>query len=321
MGRRLACACVAALTVALAPRAVCAQRLEASGGGTVTVGDTATIELRAVLPDGASIAGDPHPRDSLPSSVRLLAMDTLPRAADGAYRYRARIAFFQTGSLTSPAFALPYRRAGAEVPDSLVSGAVLVTVTATLPDTAIAMRDIRPIASLGGSAGSASRWWLVVVAALLVAAGAAILLRGRRPRRTQMPEAQAGHPLGAYEAARARLRALGESDLATHDVARVYDEATDTLRRYLESAHDIPAVHRTTPELLRALPPALAGHAGATRALLGEADLVKFARLRPDAQVARDFVARSADVLDAWHETAAPPALAPVAAGATDALR
>lgn len=322
MGRRLACACVAALTVALAPRAICAQHLEASGGGTVTVGDTVTVDLRAMLPEGASIAGDPHPRDSLPSSVRLLAMDTLPRAADGAHRYRARIAFFQTGSLTSPAFALPYRRAGAEggVPDSVVSGAVLVTVTATLPDTAIAMRDIRPIASLGGSAGSASRWWLVAVALLLASAGAALALRARRTRTSPVPDAPAEPPLGAYEAARARLRALGESDLATHDVARVYDEATDTLRRYLESAHDIPAAHRTTPELLRTLPAALAGHAGATRALLGEADLVKFARLRPDAQAARAFVARSADVLEAWHE-AASPALAPAGTGATDALR
>ncbi|HEX6809357.1 MAG TPA: hypothetical protein VF118_15320 [Gemmatimonadaceae bacterium] len=320
MRGRLACACVAALTVALAPRAVCAQHLEASGGGTVTVGDTVTIDLRATLPDGASIAGDPHPRDSLPNSVRLLGMDTLPRAADGAHRYRARIAFFQTGSLTSPAFALPYRRAGAEVPDSVVSGAVLVTVDATLPDTAVAMRDIRPIASLGGSTGSASRWWLVLVAALLVAAAAAIALRARPRPRIAIRAAPADLPLGAYEAARARLRALGESDLAARDVARFYDEVTDTLRRYLEAAYHIPAVHRTTPELLRTMPISLAGHARAAGALLGEADLVKFARLRPDAYVARAFAARAADVLESWHD-AGTEELVATGTGAPDALR
>jgi len=320
MHGRLACAYLAALTVALAPRAVCAQHLDASGGGTVTVGDTVTIDLRATLPDDASIAGDPHPRDSLPNSVRLLAMDTLPRAADGAHRYRARIAFFETGSLTSPAFALPYRRAGAEVPDSVVSGAVLVTVMATLPDTAIAMRDIRPIASLGGSAGSASHWWLIAVAALLLAAGAAMVLRSSRRPNAAMPAAPIEPPLGAYETARARLRALAASDLAARDVARYYDEVSDTLRRYLEAAHDIPAVHRTTPELIRALPGALAGHAAATAALLGEADLVKFARLRPDADVARAFVARATNVLDAWHD-AATPVLAAAGAGDADAVR
>lgn len=319
MRARLACAVAAALLVALAPRAARAQHLDASGGGTVTVGDTVTIELRATLPDGASIAGDPHPRDSLPSSVRLLAMDTLPRAANGAYRYRARIAFFQTGSLTSPAFALPYRRAGAEVPDSMVSGAVLVTVEATLPDTATAMRDIRPIASLGGSSGSASRWWVIVVVALLVAAAAAIVHRARGRRRIPAPAAPVEPPLGAYEAARARLRALGDSGLAVHDVARFYDEVTDVLRRYLEAAHDIPAVHRTTPELLRALPAGLAG-GEAARDVLGEADLVKFARLRPGAHLARAFAEHARDLLEAWHDDATPP-LTATGAGTHDALR
>jgi len=300
-----ACVCLAALTIALAPRAAAAQHLDASGGGTVTVGDTVTIDLRATLPDGASIAGDPHPRDSLPNSVRLLSLDTLPRAADGARRYRARIAFFQTGSLTSPAFALPYRRAGAEAADSVVSGAVLVTVMATLPDTAVAMRDIRPIASFGGSARSASPWWIVAIAGLLVAAAWAIVRRARRHRPEPIPAAPIDQPLGAYEAARARLRALGDSDLASRDVARFYDEVTDTLRRYLEAAHEIPAVHRTTPELLRTLPAALAPSAAATGALLGEADFVKFARLRPDLPSARAFAAHAADLLDAWHESAA----------------
>jgi len=311
---RPACVCLAALTVALAPRAAAAQHLEVSGGGTVTVGDTVTIDLRATLPDGASIAGDPHPRDSLPNSVRLLELDTLPRAVDGAHRYRARIAFFQTGSLTTPAFALPDRRAGAEATDSVVSGAVLVTVMATLPDTAVAMRDIRPIASFGGAAGSASRWWLVVIAALLAAAGAAIARRARGHRPAPMPAAPIEQPLGAYDAARARLRGLGDTELASRDVARFYDEVTDTLRRYLEAAHDIPAVHRTTPELLRTLPAALAPSAAATGALLGEADFVKFARLRPDLAAARAFAARAAGLLEAWHESAA-SALAGLAAG------
>lgn len=320
MRRRLACACLAALATGLAPASARPQHFEASGGGTVTVGDTVTIELRATLPDGASIAGDPHPRDSLPNSVRLLAIDTLPRAADGGHRYRARIAFFQTGSLTSPAFALPYRRAGAEVPDSAVSGAVLVTVMATLPDTAIAMRDIRPIASLGGSAGPASRWWLVVVAALLAAAGAVVALRARGRRPAPTPAAPVEPPLGAYEAARSRLRALGDADLASRDVARFYDDVADTLRRYLEAAHHIPAAHRTTPELLRTLPAPLALSAAAAGTLLGEADLVKFARLRPDFHAALAFVERAADVLEAWHESAA-SAHAATGAGARDALR
>jgi hypothetical protein len=305
------------MAVLLTPRAARAQHLEASGGGTVTVGDTVTIVLRAILPAGATIAADPHPRDSLPNSVRLLAMDTLPRAPDGARRYRARIAFFQTGSLTSPAFAVGYRRAGEEVPDSIVSGAVLVTVTPTLPDTAVAMRDIRPIASLGGAAAGASRWWIAAIAVLIAAAAAAVALRSRRRPRAAMPAAPAAPPLGAYEAARRHLVALASSALIGSDVAAFYDDVTDALRRYLEAEFGIPAVHRTTPELLRVLPPALAETEAATSAALGEADFVKFARLRPSADTARAFLAGAVALLDQWHDAA----LMPNAAEEADALR
>jgi len=317
-------AALGALALAAAPRTPRAQQLAASGGGTVTVGDTVTIVLRATLPAGATIAGDPHPRDSLPSSVRLYALDTLPPSAGGAARYRARIGFFQTGSLTSPAFALPYRRAGAEAPDSVVSGAVLVTVTPTLPDTAIAMRDIRPFAALGGSSGGGSRWWLVAVLALVLAAAVAVGLRARaRGGAPAARPAVAEPPLGAYEAARERLEALAASNLAARDVAGVYDHATDALRRYLEAVHDTPAIHRTTPELLAALPAGLAATRAAARALLGDADLVKFARLRPGASAAGAFVERAIQLLDAWHEAEPAPAGAgaPAAAQEADALR
>lgn len=304
----------------LAPGVARAQHLEASGGGTVTVGDTVTIVLRATLPAGATIATDPHPRDSLPNSVRLVALDTLPRAADGARRYRARIAFFQTGSLTSPAFALGYRRAGEETADSMLSGAVLVTVTPTLPDTAVAMRDIRPIASLGSSEGGASRWWIVAIAGLLAAAVAAVAVRARRRRDVAIPVLRVAPPLGAYEAARHGLHTLASSSLSDTDVARFYDDVTDVLRRYLEAEYGVPAVHRTTPELLRTLPAALAGSAPATAAALGEADFVKFARLRPRADAAGAFLVRASALLDEWH-SATPSTHDNLAAQKTDALR
>jgi len=54
--------------------------------------------------------------------------------------------------------------------------------------------------------------------------------------------------------------------------------------------------------------------------VLGEADLVKFARLRPDPGAARAFVERAAALLDQWH-AAAPPQLASVAPEEADAFR
>lgn len=305
---RIGIALAAALIGAAVPRVAHAQRLEVSGGGVVTIGDSVTLMLRATLPAGAIADGLPHPRDSLPSSVRLLSVDSLRRRGDNALLYRARIALYQVGSLTSPAFALTYHMPEQEQPDSVVSGAVLVTVIATLPDTAVAMRDIRPLAPLGGEA--VSHGWMIFIAALVVATLVALAVRARRgavvPDAAALPPVQ---PLTAYETARARLDEIRRAGWSDADVARHYDEAADVLRRYLEGAHGVPAVRRTTPELLRDLPDSLrvGGAAAELGALLGEADLVKFARFRPRPRAAAPFLARIEALLEGWHAAPAPP--------------
>ncbi|HEY7878372.1 MAG TPA: hypothetical protein VIC55_09105 [Gemmatimonadaceae bacterium] len=303
---RIAFALVTAVLVSVAPRAARAQRLDVSGGGTVTIGDPVTLVLHAALPAGATVESPPHPRDSLPSSVRLIGVDTIRRAGDGALLYRARVAFYETGSLTSPAFALTYRMPGREALDSVVSGALLVTVMATLPDTAIAMRDIRPFAALGGQ--ESTRWWVAVIAALIAGAIAAIVIRARRrtPARLAVP-AESVRPLSAYEAARAHLDAVRRAGWLDGDVERHYEEIAETLRRYLEHAHAVPAVRRTTSELLRTLPDALRAEGMDVElgAMLGEADLVKFARLRPAARPALAFLERATALLDRLHAASA----------------
>lgn len=308
---------LAALLIGAAAPAAHAQRLAVSGGGTVTIGDTVTLALRATLPAGAVPDGPPHPRDSLPSSVRLLDVQPLRGAGDSTVAYRARIALYQTGSLTSPAFALTYHLPQEERTDSVVSGAVLVTVMATLPDTASVMRDIRPLAPLGGA--SSWPWWIVLIVALAVATVVALVVRARgRARHAIAAVPVTAPPPGAYDAARIRLDEIRRAGWATTDVARHYEAAADVLRGYLARAHGVPAVHRTTSELLRELPGTLTD-GGELAALLGEADLVKFARLRPPPRPALAFLDRVAALLDRWHAAEPPGTAEPVEAA--DAVR
>jgi hypothetical protein len=90
----------------------------------------------------------------------------------------------------------------------------------------------------------------------------------------------------------------------------------DALRDYLEAADGFPARERTTTELLWSLPPRLAEGALRRRVqeVLGDADLVKFARLRPGPDEAARYATRARDLLERWHRAA------PVNEG-VDALR
>jgi len=90
----------------------------------------------------------------------------------------------------------------------------------------------------------------------------------------------------------------------------------DVLRGYIEATEEIPARERTTGELVWVIPPHLS-HSGLReelRDLLDEADLVKFARRRPDPKSAEQFLARCRELLRQWHESS--PAAARVESGA-----
>ena len=99
-------------------------------------------------------------------------------------------------------------------------------------------------------------------------------------------------------------------------VARHYEAVIDVLRDYLETAEGLPAKEWTTGELIWGLPPQLSddGLRDEFHGLLDQADLVKFARFRPGAETAGNFLEQCRALLQRWHEISPTAALA-------DALR
>jgi hypothetical protein len=147
-----------------------------------------------------------------------------------------------------------------------------------------------------------------------VAGVAWLLARRRRPARLTAavsvePPVVPPAPPDPYSVALARLEAIeGERLAGRGEVERHYESLADVLREYLETAERIPAPERTTTELLWSLPPRLA-EAGLRRRVqevLGAADLVKFARRRPSAMEAASYSRAARDLLDRWHQAAAP---------------
>ena len=103
-------------------------------------------------------------------------------------------------------------------------------------------------------------------------------------------------------------------DWATRpDIESHYAETADVLRRYLADAHGVPALERTTPELLGTLPGHLAVPPAGDEAgeLLGAADLVKFALYAPSAPAPAAVLVSARSILTGWDAAGAPPGGAP----------
>ncbi len=270
-----------------------------------SVGDSVTIRFQIRLHERD------QPLDSIPQvvgalspGVRVLSVEKLSRSAARVYEGSARIAFYRPGRRPIPIFGLPFMRIVEGVSHAtLPSDSAFVDITPVLAAGNPALKDIRELERRPLSPGTG------LALALLPAAGLYLLLRRRRQRRPVLVEPEPQPDPAAptpYEIALECLDRL-ERDRwpAQGNVTRHYETAARVLRQYLEQAHEVGALERTTSELLWALPLQLSreGLRGRCHDVLGEADMVKFAEARPGDWEAADFLQRTRHLLEAWHES------------------
>jgi hypothetical protein len=271
-----------------------------------TVGDSVTLRFRVRL-DERDLLFDTIPQTvgTLPPGVRILSVEKMSRTPDRIFHGRARIAFYRPGKQPIPIFGLPFMRAVKGVQRAtLASDSAFVEITPLLPAGNQPLKDIvelerRPVSLIP----------LLALALLLTAAAASpALIRRRRRRLPVLPEPEAPAETVAptpYQIALDRLEAVeGERWPSRGNVAAHYEAVAQILRQYLEEAEDVGACERTTSELLWALPPYLsrAGLRDRCHDLLSEADMVKFAKVRPGDAAAADFLQRARHLLGAWHQ-------------------
>jgi hypothetical protein len=272
-----------------------------------TVGDTITLQFRVRL-DERDLLFDtvPKPARTPPDWIRIFAVEKLQRQPDRIFLGRARIAFYRPGRQPVPLFELPFMRSVKGLSrGTLTSDSAFVEVVPVLQNGASAtLRDIKePVREKGPSALG-----LVLALAALALAGW-LTWRARRTPAAPAPvpaEAPPPRPPDPYDVAVARLAEIEAERWAARDIVRHYEAITDALRDYLE-AHGVPARERTTSELRWTLPPRLL--AGGTRRrfeeVFDEADLVKFARRRPDGAAASAFLVHARELLARWRHAAA----------------
>jgi hypothetical protein len=285
--------------------------------GRVTVGDPVSLRLVLRQYEGDALLEQvPHPLASLADGVRLLWVDSMRPVALRRLEARARVAFYRPGSQTIPPFAIDFRRGAVILHGTMTSEPVPIEIVPVLmPGNGGTLRDIKEIAE---HPGPDPRLLLLAAAAVAVTAWA---LR-RRERRVPVPApvlatvdlAPLERP-DPFAAALDRLAQIESFGWAAAEVERHYTAVTDAMRDYLAAAEGIPARERTSRELLTVLPPHLS--AGELRQgcaeLLTQADLVKFARRRPDRGAASDFLVQARRLLTGWREAARLPVAAAAA--------
>jgi hypothetical protein len=272
------------------------------------LGDSVTVRFRLVLNDRDLLTDTtPRPVAELPAGVRILSVEPLRRGADRTFTGTVRLAFYRTGKREIPAFGLPWVQVVTGHRGVVTHEPFEVEVASTIPAGNPPLRDIREPES---PPGFGVLWALLGVGA----AGGIAWLATRRRKRRPAPEpepiaapAAPPPPPDPFSVALARLGAIdAERWGARGDVDRHYELVADVLRDYLEAAHGLPARERTTTELLWSLPPRLAegGLRRRIQEVLGDADLVKFAKLRPSPDEAASYTSHARDLLERWHRAA-----------------
>jgi len=146
-------------------------------------------------------------------------------------------------------------------------------------------------------------WWglLILVGAVLLAGGAYAWWRWQGPAEEALQDDEESR--GAYEAASTRLQQLERRHPTGRQACRAfYVDLTETLRVYMAHRLGIRALERTTSEVLAALrerPEVGETIVRRLRAVLEQADLVKFADAQPPPEESQSVLRTAQDALDA----------------------
>jgi hypothetical protein len=266
---------------------------------SVTIGDRVKYEASFRVPPSVRVA--PSPTATLLIDWEMMAIDppVVKALKDGRSEYLFRAVLVPWSATTTAVPALQFVAFDARGRSQVLTVApVPIKVESVLAKAGKDADDLKPPK---GVIGYRSLWpWIVAAVVIALAVLSILWWRRRRDRRAREIEMARGPAIPPADAARTALAELRASGLLEAGEAKAfYSALSDILRRYLEGRFLIPALDRTTSELLGELRrvTGLSRHFADLRWFLETADLVKFAKFAPtredaDANFARvrDFV-------------------------------
>ena len=278
------------------------------------LGDPVRLTVRATVPtpDGLEVR---HPREMDAKQHDPLSTWTVTQAAPPADETRSDgrhtrtfsydLVPFRTGTLAVPVVTLTYTAADG-TSATAQSERLTVEVASLLPTDDLASLEPRDVASPVPVPIPRTLWWLAVLGGALVFLLAvwwlARKLRGRVARLIRPP-------VSPDEAALAELALLEKERLVEHRrIKEYYTRLADTVRAYVGRTFGFDAMDQTTEETLGSLAEQTAADPVREELarLLGEADLVKFARHEPESGTCHRALERARGIVGATRHLLRP---------------
>ncbi|MGA1867813.1 MAG: LPXTG cell wall anchor domain-containing protein [bacterium] len=160
------------------------------------------------------------------------------------------------------------------------------------------IKDIHPLEDI--ETGYDFYVWVGIIAGILLIVGLVVIWRKRK--KVEAPVVRPSHEVAAEA-----LTALKQASfLDEGDFRGYYFRLSEIFREYLESRYRYPAVEKTSEELIPFLEKLSITREfkDSTRSLMKRADMAKFAKFKPDVDIAQKDCLRVEDFV---HETAEKP--------------
>lgn len=278
--------------------------------------DTTTIKIGEQVNFTVTVEVDTTAQVIFPEGQTFSPLETVEAFATDTIRKNDRMTLQKMYALTqfdSGAYKLPAQRIEINGKGFFTDSALVSVATIPVDTLAQKMYDIKPLMEVEKSRSELWMWLLGILLGLAVIGG---LLYWFVFRKKPLTDEEKVALLPAYDRALLELKKLENSKYLIQDeYKQYYSELTDIVRSYLEEDVHVTAMESTTDELIYKLE--MLRDAGELKLeddtlkqfkrILQTADLVKFAKSRPESSVAQNDRKSIEEIVTKTHDALPEP--------------
>lgn len=253
----------------------------------ILIGEQIKLTLSATYPESVQIAW-PELWDKIDDFeiIKSTEREPLPENENVTSSKEYVITSFDSGFYVIRPLVFKLLDPAKGISDSLETLPILIQVTTVEVDTNAEIKPIKDPLAVGVSFWEWAPYVMIPLVLLLLAAIIWYLYKTRNPEIEQPEEVKLTIP--AHVIALEKLYALEQKELWQNGQVKLFHiEVSDIVREYIELAFGVPALESTTDEIIYGFRriPVSGSLVESLKELLHNADMVKFAKMKPDAEI------------------------------------